>query len=266
VTETNVPTMEKILSVDGTPIACWRSGEGPPLLLVHGTAADHARWAPVLPALEEHFTVLTIDRRGRGESGDADQYVIEREFEDVACVVDWAGAGTGVLGHSYGGMCALEAALRTEKVQRLVLYEPSMGRAVPQPEVIDRLEALLEADEREELLTVFFGEVARVPRDQIDLMRALPAWEARLAAAHTIPRELRSDRQYAFAPKRFGELEVPTLLLQGGDSSDVFRKATEMTHAALSESRIVVMPGQRHTAMDTGTEMFTAEVLSFLNR
>lgn len=232
-------------------------------MLVHGTAADHARWAPVLPAFEEHFTVIAVDRRGRGESGDADDYALDREFEDVAGVVERAGPGTNVLGHSYGGVCALEAALLTE-VERLVLYEPPMGLAVPQPEVIERLEALLDADERDELLVAFFTEVVGAPPDQIELLRAQPSWEARLAAAHTIPRELKADLGYSFSGDRFGGLDVPTLLLLGGDSPDVFRTATEMTRAALARSGTVVMPGQRHTAMDTGTESFTAEVLGFL--
>ena len=97
---------EEVVSADGTPIAVWRTGEGPPLVLVHGAAADHGRWAPVLPALQERFTVLAMDRRGRGGSGDAEDYEIEREYEDVAAVVEWAGDGVDLLGHSHGGACA----------------------------------------------------------------------------------------------------------------------------------------------------------------
>ena len=77
---------ERVVSEDGTPIAVWRSGEGPPLVLVHGAAADHNRWAPVLPALNERFTVLAIDRRGREPSGDAGDYAIEKEYADLAAV------------------------------------------------------------------------------------------------------------------------------------------------------------------------------------
>src|SRR5687768_11521084 len=132
---------ETVTSVDGTPIAYWRSGEGPPLVLVHGAAADHNRWAPVLPALEQRFTVLAIDRRGRGRSGDADNYALQREFEDVATVVEWAGEGVNVVGHSYGGVCALEASLLTNRIQKLVLYEAPMGFLVSPPHVVHRLEA-----------------------------------------------------------------------------------------------------------------------------
>ena len=62
---------ETVVSADGTPLALWKSGDGPPLVLVHGATADHSRWTPALPAFEEHFTVYNYDRRGRGESGDA---------------------------------------------------------------------------------------------------------------------------------------------------------------------------------------------------
>ena len=54
---------ETVTSKDGTTIAYWRSGHGPPLVLVHGTTADHSRWAPVLQEFEKHFSVCAVDRR-----------------------------------------------------------------------------------------------------------------------------------------------------------------------------------------------------------
>ena len=257
-------SVEHVVSEDGTPIAVWRSGAGPPLVLIHGAAADHGRWAPVLPALEERYTVLAIDRRGRGQSGDADDYALEREYEDVAAVVEWAGEAVNVLGHSHGGVCALEAALLTDRIGKLVLYEPPLGFLVSPPEVVQRLQALLDAGERDELLAYFMREVAGLPPEQIELLRSLPAWEGRLAAAHTIPREERVNREYAFDPDRFRELRVPTLFLEGGDSPDPFKAAGEALRTALPDCRVVVMAGQRHAAMDTGTELFIAEVLGFL--
>lgn len=60
---TDQATMTRVVSRDGTQIAYWTSGEGPPLVLVHGTTADHTRWGPLLPYLEPHATVHAIDRR-----------------------------------------------------------------------------------------------------------------------------------------------------------------------------------------------------------
>src|SRR4029450_11134152 len=85
---TDEATMTRVTSRDGTQIAYWASGEGPPLMVVHGTTADHTRWRPWLPYLEPHATVHALDRRGRGASGDAPDYDVAREFEDVAAVVD----------------------------------------------------------------------------------------------------------------------------------------------------------------------------------
>ncbi len=59
-------SQQTVTSVDGTPIAYWRGGDGPPLVFIHGTFDDHNLWTTVLPGFEEHFTVYAVDRRGRG--------------------------------------------------------------------------------------------------------------------------------------------------------------------------------------------------------
>jgi pimeloyl-ACP methyl ester carboxylesterase len=253
-------------SRDGTPIAYWRSGSGPPLVLVHGTTADHTRWAGVLPSLQRHFTVYAMERRGRGGSGDADGYAIEREFEDVAAVVEAIGEPVFLLGHSYGAVCSLEASLLTDKVRRLILYEPPIPNthALYPPGVPDRIQALVDAGDPEAGLELFFREVVRMPDAEYERYRALPVWKVRVTLAPTIPRELAIDRRYRFRPERFAGFAIPTLLLVGGDSPPVFRQATDMLAGALPDSRIVAMAGQRHVAMDTAPELFLAEVGKFL--
>src|ERR1700738_3359572 len=122
--------METITSKDETMIAYQSSGTGPPLELVHGPTADHTRWTPILPALERHFNVYALDRRGRGGSGDAEQYAIEREFEDIVALVNSIDEPVFLLGHSYGALCSLEAARRTANVRKLVLYEPPIPTGI----------------------------------------------------------------------------------------------------------------------------------------
>ena len=259
--------MVTITSKDGTRIAYSRSGSGPPLVLVHGTTADRTRWARLIPELEPHFTVYALDRRGRGGSGDAVEYAIEREFEDVAAVIDAIGEPAFLLGHSYGAICSLEASILTGKVRRLVLYEPPIpidGPVYP-PGVPERIQALVDASDPEAALEVFFREVVRMPDREFEVYRTLPAWKVRITLAPTIPRELTIERSYRFQPDRFAQFSIPTLLLLGGDSPPVFRQTVDMVSAALPTSRIVVMPGQQHVAMDTAPELFLKEVIGFLS-
>src|SRR4051794_41936122 len=84
-----------VVSRDGTPIAVFSSGTGPPLVAVHAATADHTAFRAVGPLLATTYTVHAIDRRGRGASGDTQPYAIEREFEDVAAGAAPAPAGGG---------------------------------------------------------------------------------------------------------------------------------------------------------------------------
>ena len=258
--------MKKVTSKDGTTIGLWKSGSGPPLLLIHGTTADHRRWSGILPNFEQHFTVYAMDRRGRGESSDAPDYNIIREAEDVASVLEYIGEPVFVLGHSYGAVCALESALLTNKIHRLVLYEPPIPTGVPMyPEdVPDRMQVLIDRDSLEAALELFMREVVRMPESELKIYRQLPSWKVRIKLAPTIPRELTIDRSYQFDPKRFRHYQVPILLLVGGDSPDIFRRAVAVLDSSLTSCTVVTLPGQQHIAMDTNPELFVDEVLHFL--
>jgi pimeloyl-ACP methyl ester carboxylesterase len=254
-----------IVSGDGTRIAFWRSGSGEPLVLVHGTSADHTRWAKVMPALESRFTVFAVDRRGRGGSGDAEDYALEREFEDVTAVVEAIGEPVTLVGHSYGGICALEAALRTSAVRRLVLYEPPLpvGVEIYAPGVLDRLQELLDAGEREAVLTTFMTDVVRMPAEELEQYRSQPGWDARVDGAFTVVRETRVHDAYRFDPERWREFASPTLLLLGGDSPPFFATATEVLAATLPHATLRLLPGQQHVAMVTAPKLFVEEILNF---
>jgi pimeloyl-ACP methyl ester carboxylesterase len=259
--------LQKVLSKDGTAIACHLSGNGPPLVLVHGTGGTYSRWAPVLPALEKNFTVYAIERRGRGESSDAADYAIEREFEDVAAVVDAVEEPVNLLGHSYGGICALEAALLTGNIRNLVLYEPPIpiGDAPIYPEgLIDRLQGLLDSGNREGVLETFMGEVVKMNAQEIELTKSMPAWPSRVAAAHTLPRELRAHETYRFIARRYRSLATPARLLVGSDSPYFFRAAIDLLAIVLPAARTVVLEGQQHIAMESAPDLFARVVSDFL--
>lgn len=258
--------MHSIRSGDGTLIACSRTGSGDALVLVHGTTGDRSRWKPLLPQLESRFTVYAMDRRGRGESGDNQPYSLDREFEDVAAVVDSIGAPAHLLGHSHGAICALEGALRANSVKRLVLYEPpiNVGTPIYDRAVVGKLRERLRADDREGVLRTFFTQVVRMPPHELQKMEAMPSWRGRVAAAHTVVRELEVNDAYRIDVDRLRRFPIPTLLMLGGDSPTYFRLAVEKLAATLPDNRIVVMPGQQHIAMDTARDLFLGEVMTFL--
>jgi pimeloyl-ACP methyl ester carboxylesterase len=261
------PVLEKAISPDGTPIAYWRSGDGPPLVLVHGTTADHTRWQTVLPLLEPHVTAYAMDRRGRGASGDGPDYSLEHEAVDVAAVVDAVADARGepvdLFGHSFGAHCALEAALLTGSIRRLVLYEPAVIAVTP-PGWLDRMSGLLAEGRREDVVVSLLCDLAGMTAEQLELARSQPSWASRITAAHTVVRETRAEDGYRFDPARFAGLHVPTLLLAGSESPPELAASTDTLAAALPDARVVTLAGHGHVAMLTAPDLFCSEVLAFL--
>lgn len=256
---------QTVPSADGTDIAFWSTGSGPPLLLVHGAMSDHRRWR-IVPLLAAHRTVHAMDRRGRGGSGDGSTWSLEREVEDVVAVVETlaaqAGAPIDVLGHSLGGLLAVRAAARTADVRRLVLYEPAVDEEAQPDDLVRRMEGLLADDDRDATVRLMLHEVLDMPEDEIAQVTALPSWPTRLEAAHTLPRELSVPLRWDLGEA--SRVQVPTLLLVGGDSVPEMQAATRMLDAALPDSRVVVLEGQQHVADQLVPELFASRVLEFL--
>jgi pimeloyl-ACP methyl ester carboxylesterase len=254
--------MRTATSADGTPIAYVQTGTGPYLILVHGTATVRAVWAPIF---HRHFTTVAMDRRGRGDSGDSADYAIEREFEDVAAVADSLEGRSIVFGHSYGGLCALGAAMLTDRVAGLILYEPPDwdGRALYSTEQLDRLEELVAAGDYEAVLRAFQTEVVGMPTHEVELLASSPAWPSRVATARTIVRELRAEEGCRFSAERLAALVLPVLLLSGGDSPAELTAGADRLQGLLPNSSRFVMPGQQHIAMYTGPDALVDAVVRF---
>ena len=266
------PVKNLARSRDGTEIAYFTSGTGPPLLMISGTTADHSRWAPLLPHLEPHLTVHAMDRRGRGASGDTGPFSIDREYEDVAAVVDAiaesSGSTVSVYGHSFGGLCAFGAAPLTSRICKLAVYEgwPTSDPAVLglPPDVDERLDQLLADGDREGVIETFFSEVLGMSDEQLGTMRAQPSWPARVAAAHTIRRESEAERTTRLDPAALAKITVAVLLLIGSDTEGSFVVDVETIAAALPDARVSSMPGQTHMADVFAPQLVAERLLPFV--
>ena len=166
--------------------------------------------------------------------------------------------------HSFGALCSLEALLRTDRIERAVLYEPPFstpGLPVIQAEVLERMERQLAQGDREAALETMLVHVGGADPSTLEIMQRAPAWAARVEAVPTIIREVREVDRYVFDPDRFAELTVPVRFLVGTESPAYVLAATAAASAAVPHSEVVELPGQGHTAMDTAPRLFLDEVI-----
>jgi pimeloyl-ACP methyl ester carboxylesterase len=256
--------LRHVTSPAGARIACEVSGQGTPVVLVHG--AGSARWSfeLVRPLLEGSFTVIAIDRRGRGDSSDGEGYAVESEFEDVAAVVRDAGEDALLVGHSYGGLVAAGAARLLDGLPRLVLYEPPMGGVLAERTTIDRWEALIHDGDRDLMVREFFIHVGGYTDEEVDELARSPVWERRKRVSPTVPRELRAELAFRLDPAALRSIAAPTLMLLGSESPDWARRSTSAYSEGISNSEVRILEGSGHGATTSDPELLAAEIDRFL--
>jgi pimeloyl-ACP methyl ester carboxylesterase len=187
--------MQTVISADGTEIAFERSGTGPALIIVGGALADHSFYAPLASELRRRFTVYTYDRRGRGQSGDTSPYAVEREVDDLAALIDHAGAPVAVYGHSAGAALALRAAAAGGLgIAGLVLADPPFtphgendeAARAEFAEEAARLQELHHKGDHRGSVKLFLGGMG-VPEDDVEEMLDSPAGAGMLDTGRALP-------------------------------------------------------------------------------
>ena len=197
-----------VRSADGVDISVQKAGAGPALLLIHGALLNGSlSWGAVLPKLAEHFTVYAMDRRGRAPSGDAKQYSIQNEADDIGAVVDAIGAPVTVLSHSYGALAALEALDRLKAVSHLILYEPPVTFQDTGVDTLANMDRALAAGDREQIVVTFLRDQIGVPADRLARMQSSPIWPIVLEISPTLPRESRTVNTHKACHRTARELE-----------------------------------------------------------
>jgi pimeloyl-ACP methyl ester carboxylesterase len=256
----------KITSADGTELACERSGSGPNLVIVNGALSDRGSADGLRPHLDPFVTVIAYDRRGRGDSGNADRYAPEREMEDLAAVLEASGGPALVFGQSSGGMLALEAALRGVPVSHLAINEPPYivgdSRRRPSPDLAERLRRLVDSGDREAATHLFLRDSVDLSEEGIAALRSGPGWPRMLGLAHTLAYDALVSGQCELpASERRAEFRTPTLVLRGGASLPWIRLGAEVLAASLPNGRLTDLPGQQH---NPAPDALAAALLAFL--
>lgn len=247
--------MDKVFSADGTAIAFEQRGSGPALVLVGGAFMTRHESAELAGLLAERFTVITYDRRGRGDSGDGPAYDVQREVEDLDALIEHAGGEAMLFGMSSGAVLALEATARGSAVTRLALYEPPFVTDDSRPplptDYVAHLEELVEQGAYGDAVAYFMTAAVGVPAEVVTGMRQAPFWAGMEAVARTLPYDGRvmgdtmSGRPLPAV--RWQSVTVP-VLVGSGDAGAPHMLTGAREFAALADNfTLRVFPGQEHT-------------------
>lgn len=245
--------MNRVLSRDGTTIAYDISGEGRPVILVDG-ALCYRSFGPMprlAALLAPHFTVLTYDRRGRGDSGDLHPYTVEREVEDLEALIDEAGGSAALFGVSSGASLALETAIRLGgKVEMLAMYEPPYNADKADPprwaDYRTRLSGFLAQDRRGDAAALFMT-FAGTPAEQIEGMRQAPMWQQFEDLAPTLIYDADViGRERSVPTARAARITAPALVMNGGAGVQFMRDTARALARAIPGAGYRELEGQTH--------------------
>ncbi|MFB7209768.1 alpha/beta fold hydrolase [Streptomyces sp. NPDC056255] len=245
--------MDKVFSSDGTAIAYEQQGSGPAVVLVGGAFMTRGDSAALAGLLAERFTVITYDRRGRGDSGDSAAYDVQREVEDLDALIEGVGGEAMVFGLSSGAVLALEAVARGSAVSRLALYEPPFIVDTTRPplpaDYVDHLKALVAREAFGDAVAYFMTAAVGMPAEAVAGMRQAPFWAGMEATARTLPYDgqVMGDTMSGrpLPADRWQSVTVPVLVGSGDADEHMLKGAREL--AALADNfTLHTFAGQDH--------------------
>jgi pimeloyl-ACP methyl ester carboxylesterase len=240
--------METTQSADGTVIAYDRGGDGPALIVSVG--AFCTRQTFVAPdALRQHFTVVTYDRRGRGDSGDTQPFTVEREYEDLAAVAAAVGAEQPyVFGHSSGAAIALRAAAAGLPTAGIVAYEaPFQGQDTPRPAIdpAAHIRELVSSGRRRDAVAFWMAEIVRMPEQMLAHIDSAPWVTALEPLTPTLPYDI-AITDGGVPTAELGKITAPVLILGGKKSPAWFQRSVAAQAAATPGAQLIMLDGYDH--------------------
>jgi pimeloyl-ACP methyl ester carboxylesterase len=254
-----------VRSADGTRIGFRRLGSGPGLVMVHGSIATHATWTRVARLLSGRYTCFAMDRRGRANSGaGTPPYSVEREYEDVCAVLEAAGPGAFLAGHSFGAICAMGAAM-LHPVPKLVIFEPPFpaGGPVAGEHLAAFARAIAEGDP-DTALEIGLSKFIGLSAEAIAAMRA-KGWPPLRPLAASWLREVQSVDALPASLDHFRALACPTLMLRTSMSPEhPLQDASRTLARILPNVRVEMLMGHGHMALLEAPELVGGLIADFL--
>ena len=265
------------VSANGITISYELEGSGPPLVLVAGLGYSRWMWHKMVHGLAEHFTVLSYDNRGVGETDKpAGPYTAQLLAEDLSCLLEALGwEETAVFGHSMGGFIAQAFALAyPQKVSKLILSATNFGGPRHVPVTQEALAVLM--DTTTEPLTRLrngiliscaagFGERhPKIVDEWLAYRASHPIDPAGYQAQMGIGLSLMSEE--ACFEHKLSAITVPTLLLSGAEDKVVPPANIDLLKATIPQAETAVIDQAGHFFPFEQPETAVAIVTNFLQR
>lgn len=261
--------MPTLTSEDGTNIAWEKVGNGPPVVLVDGATCfrDSGPMRPIAGQLAHQFSVYLYDRRGRGASGDAAAFAVEREIEDIHGLIMAAGGSASVFGISSGAALVLRAAekLGPAVVSRLALYEPPFApedEAGAADDYTSALTAALSSGDRGAAVEAFLRRVG-MPPEAIAGMRQAPMWSGMEAIAPTLAYDNAAMGDSCVPADLAARVRVPSLCMAGGASPESLQYGARALAELIPNAAMEVLENQTH---DVSAEVIGPVLARFFSR
>jgi pimeloyl-ACP methyl ester carboxylesterase len=260
--------MYTLTSKDGTRIAYDVQGNGPAVILIDGAwcGRNMGPMPKLAPLLAPHFTVYNYDRRSRGDSGLSTDYAPDREYEDLAALIEVAGGSASLYGTSSGAALALFATARGLPVDRLAIFEPPFtdvpgGRPMPQDYQAE-VERLVAEDKRAALVKFFMVRMIGMPAIMMPMMRLNPGWKAMLHNAPSLPHDTAVMEGYGFPIDAARSIRVPTIVMSGDKTFKQLREPVRLARETIPGARFASLPGQGH---DAAAELVAPVLIDFFS-
>jgi len=243
-------------------IAYLRTGQGPPLVLLHGIPSSSYLWRDVIEPLSATFEVLAPDLLGFGDSDkrmDVDLSIAAQARYVVAFMETIGVHQAAVAGHDIGGGVAqLMAVDEPQRVARLILIDSIVDNNWPIPDIARLKEPawdqiMVNIDLRSGLrkgLEAGIVTPERVTDEMVDEwtrpFQDLGGRRAYLRAARAL-----NNRDLTSRAKHIDEIETPTLILWGANDAFLEPRWAETLHQKLRESTVeIVDPGGHFLPLD----------------
>jgi pimeloyl-ACP methyl ester carboxylesterase len=257
----------EVRSLDGTTIRWVAAGHGQPLVFVPGGIGNEHAFDPLIAQLTHRLRCITIGRRGKGFSGDGPTYSYEREYEDIAAVLDAVGPPRLLFGHSSGAICALGAAL-VSHLDRLILVEPPLpldSQGIDSEQAIAIRTALSRGDSETAVL-IGFRHALNLEETAIETWRARPDWPEVVQRGVSWLRELDEIKRLPPDVDRYRAIGAETLLIYGMATQPRRRKVVEALGAAIPRAQVAAFEGYGHDVANAAAPEVAAAVLDFLEQ